>query len=145
MELIVMFKVMKDMISSSNHVACGQLVLSSKTVRRYFPREKKTTKKTKTAPTLIPLIARKDPCFHVDYSKFWSYHLNIAIEFEIYQTRPFPPPTLFSVVQFWLPHVNRALNILFLHDWHPVLRRCTPSVSRFNLLCIQRLSCIAFL
>lgn len=66
-----MFKVMKDMISSSNHVACGQLVLSSKTVRRYFPREKKKrTKKTKTAPTLIPLIARKDPCFHVDYSKF---------------------------------------------------------------------------
>lgn len=40
-----MFKVMKDMISSSNHVACGQLVLSSKTVRRYFPRKKKNSLK----------------------------------------------------------------------------------------------------
>lgn len=46
-----MFKVMKDMISSSNHVACGQLVLSSKTVRRYFPRGKK---KTKNSPNSNP-------------------------------------------------------------------------------------------
>lgn len=50
-----MFKVMKDMISSSNHVACGQLVLSSKTVRRYFPREKKKkNKKNKNSPNSNP-------------------------------------------------------------------------------------------
>lgn len=48
-----MFKVMKDMISSSNHVACGQLVLSSKTVRRYFPRGKKN-KKNKNSPNSNP-------------------------------------------------------------------------------------------
>lgn len=144
MELIVMFKVMKDMISSSNHVACGQLVLSSKTVRRYFPREKKT-KKTKTAPTLIPLIARKDPCFHVDYSKFWSYHLNIAIEFEIYQTRPFPPPQLYFLLSnFGYP---MWIELLISCSYTIDTRSCVDVLHLFqgSTYCAFRDSCIAFL
>ncbi len=29
---------------------------------------------------------RMDPCFHVLYTKFWPYHLNIAAEIETHQT-----------------------------------------------------------
>ncbi len=30
---------------------------------------------------------RMDPCFHVLYTKFWPYHLNVAAESETRQTR----------------------------------------------------------
>ncbi len=30
---------------------------------------------------------RTDPCFHVLYTKFWLYHLNVAAEIKTHQTR----------------------------------------------------------
>lgn len=42
---------------------------------------------------------------------------------------PFFPPTLSSVVQFWLPHVNRAL--------FPVLTGVTPGLLLMYSICFK--------
>ncbi len=48
-----------------------------------------------------------DPCFHVLYTKFWPFHLNVAAEIETHQTRQlfliFYCPTLVSLCELYPP------------------------------------------
>ncbi len=50
---------------------------------------------------------RMDPCFHVLYTKFWPYHLNVAAEIETHQTRQrfsiFYCPILVSLCELYPP------------------------------------------
>ncbi len=55
---------------------------------------------------------RMDPCFHVLYTKFWSYHLNAA-EIKTHQTRQLFP--IFYCPILWAC-VNCSLRFLFLAD-----------------------------
>ncbi len=57
---------------------------------------------------------RMDPCFHVLYSKFWPYHLNVAAEIETHQTRQRFSNLLLS--NFGEPVLNCILDFLFLAD-----------------------------
>ncbi len=60
---------------------------------------------------------RMDPCFHVLYAKFWSYHLNVAAEIKTHQTRQrfsiFYCPILVSLCELYFP-------VLSWQERHPV-------------------------
>ncbi len=56
---------------------------------------------------------RMDACFHVLYTKFWSYHLNIAEEIKTQQTRQHFSNLLLSNFG---ESVNCSLRFLFLAD-----------------------------
>ncbi len=60
-----------------------------------------------------------DPCFHVLYTKFWPYHLNVAAEIETHQTRQRFPifycPILESLCKLYPP-----FPVLSWQEWHPV-------------------------
>ncbi len=57
---------------------------------------------------------RMDPCFHVLYTKFWLYHLNVRS-----RNRDSSDQATFlqsSIVRFWWSCVNCILRVLFLSD-----------------------------
>lgn len=47
------------------------------------------------------------PFFHVVYTKFWPYYLNIATEIEILQTRQFLPGVFLSRCT----HTNKVVGV----------------------------------
>ncbi len=87
---------------------------------------------------------RMDPCFHVLYTKFWLYHLNVAAEIENtdiiennLQTRQYFFQS--SIVQFWWACENHSLRFLLIGAAPSVVFCCCrPSASGFDVLCVQR-------
>ncbi len=82
---------------------------------------------------------RTDPCFHILYAKFWSYHLNIAAEIKTHQTRQ----SFFNLLlsgfgeSVW---IVSSVSCSYLTGAAPGVVFCcwSPSASGFDVLCVQR-------
>ncbi len=82
---------------------------------------------------------RMDPYFHVLYTKFWPYHLNVAAEIETHQTRQRFSNLLLSNFGE-LVRIVASVSCSELTGAAPgvVFCCCRPSASGFDVLCVQR-------
>ncbi len=80
-----------------------------------------------------------DPYFHVLYTKFWPYHLNLAAEIETHQTRQRFSNLLLSNFGEPVRIVDSVSCSLLTGALPGVLFCCwSPSASGFDVLCVQR-------
>ncbi len=102
---------------------------------------------TPPAPAWTVETRQDDPCFHVLYTKFWRYHLNVAAEVETHQTRQRFSNLLLS--SFGDPvWIVSSVCCSYLTGAAPGVVFCcwSPSVSGFDMcVCSEMVLCIPWL